>query len=123
MPTGFKFRATYKNLIITSCNSLISSFERTKHLINAPFLSKDSNHIGNFESFPLKMTSNYNNRKKLHILSGFRQNSSQKTSKRCVSHVFEQLNMFQSFFYYQVPKIITVFCVHCKVALDEDSHI
>jgi hypothetical protein len=35
------------------------------------------------------------------------------------------LNIFQSFIYYQVPRISrkTVFCVSWKVALDEDSHI
>jgi hypothetical protein len=66
----------------------------TEHPINAPFLSKDTNHIESFESFQYKKQANYNNQenaikllKQSFILSDFRLNFSQKKSEVCVSHV------------------------------------
>jgi hypothetical protein len=72
----------------------------TEHPINAPFLSKDTNHIESFESFQYKKLVNYNNRKNIiksfkqsHILSDYWLNFSQKTSEVCVSHVFEHISI------------------------------
>jgi hypothetical protein len=88
---------------------------------NEPFLSKDTNHIESFESFLYKQQANYNNQKitrkittksvkQSHILSGFRLNSSQKTSEVYVSHVFEPISII---YLLKVPRIRrkTVYCV------------
>jgi hypothetical protein len=58
----------------------------------------------------------------MHILSGFRHNSSQKTSKRCVSHVFEHISIIH-LISSSKNKSKNCFCVSWKVGLDEDSHI
>jgi hypothetical protein len=84
-----------------SKNKSISSFLPTEDPINAPFLSKDTNHIESFESFQNKNVANYKNLenaiiffKQSHILSDFQLNSSQETSiVKCVSHVFEHISI------------------------------
>jgi hypothetical protein len=69
--------------------------------INAPFLSKDSNHIECFESFLCKKLANYNNRentikslKQSHILSDFRGSISAKRKQvKCVYHMFQHISI------------------------------